>query len=396
VTRTFQLSLLLLLSLSMSACTQGPSPQSSGDKVPDILELKESRFEDLKGWTVDAQQEALSAFGQSCEKIKNLDDAKPLGSDPLLGTISDLKAVCQHLPDQDLSSPESARYFLETYFKPYALTNDGNTQGLYTGYYEPTLYGSEIKTSEYAIPLRTRPNDLVMVNLGEFRDELKGQRIAGRVVSGQLKPYEDRAGIEDGKLPRAQDIPLLWVNDAADAFFLQIQGSGVVVLPSGQTVRVGYDGQNGHPYTAIGKILIDRGELTKETVSMQAIREWMRGHPSEAKDLMRANKSYVFFRRLETDGPVGAQGVVLTAERSLAIDPVFLSYGLPVYLDIESPVQSDARIQRLVVTQDTGGAIKGPVRGDVFWGYGEQAASIAGVMKSKGQAWVLAPVRLSR
>jgi len=394
VTRGFPI-LALILSLFASACSQEPSLQSSLDKKQDVLVLKESRFEDLSGWTLDAQQQAVSALSKSCEKIKNMDSTRSLGSDPLLGTVGDLKTVCQQMSGQDLSSPESARYFLETYFKPFLLTNGGDAQGLFTGYYEPTLYGSEVKTSEYSIPLRARPSDLVMVNLGEFRDELKGQRIAGRVVSGQLKPYEDRAEIEDGKLPEAQDIPLLWVNDAADAFFLQIQGSGVVVLPNGQTVRVGYDGQNGHPYTAIGKILIDKGELTKENVSMQTIREWMRGHPSQAKDLMRTNKSYVFFRRLDTDGPVGAQGVVLTAERSLAIDPVFLSYGLPVYLDVENPVQPEGRMQRLVVTQDTGGAIKGPVRGDVFWGYGDRAASIAGVMKSKGQAWVLVPVKFA-
>lgn len=394
MSRRFQF-LTLTLSLFVSACSQELSLQSSLDKKQDVLILKESRFEDLNGWTQDAQQKAISAFSKSCEKIKNIDSARSLGADPLLGTVGDLRVVCQQMSGQDLGNAASARYFLETYFKPYLLTNNGDRQGLFTGYYEPTLYGSEVKTSEYNIPLRMRPSDLVMVNLGEFRDELKGQRIAGRVVSGQLKPYEDRGEIEDGKLPAAQDVPLLWVNDAADAFFLQIQGSGVVVLPNGQTVRVGYDGQNGHPYTAIGKILIDKGELTKENVSMQTIREWMHEHPSEAKDLMRTNKSYVFFRRLETDGPVGAQGVVLTAQRSLAIDPVFLPYGLPVYLDIENPIQPDSRIQRLVVTQDTGGAIKGPVRGDVFWGYGDEAASIAGVMKSKGQAWILAPVKFA-
>ncbi|MCB1557893.1 MAG: murein transglycosylase A [Alphaproteobacteria bacterium] len=386
---------LLILSLFfvVTGCSsnQEADPISLVDK--DQLVLKEARFSDLDGWTQDAQEQAAKALMRSCEKVRFLDPDRPLSGEVDIGRMADLQSVCQRLDSSILANAVNARYFFETYFQPFQLTNGGKEDGLYTGYYEPTLYGSEVQSKEFSIPLRARPSDLVMVNLGEFRDDLKGKRIAGRVVSGQLKPYEERGEIEDGKLPQGQDVPLLWVDNAADAFFLQIQGSGVVVLPDDVVVRVGYDGQNGHPYTAIGKVLLDRGELSKDNVSMQSIRQWMEAHPEQAKSLMRENKSYVFFRRLETDGPVGAQGVVLTPERSLAVDPVYLSYGLPLFLDVSHPLNETERIQRLVIAQDTGGAIKGPVRGDVFWGFGEYAASMAGVMKSRGQAWVLVPIK---
>ncbi|MEK7802701.1 MAG: MltA domain-containing protein, partial [Pseudomonadota bacterium] len=224
------------------------------------------------------------------------------------------------------------------------------------------------------------------VNLGDFRPEFKGQRIAGRVKDGYLKPYADRAAIEDGQLAKTVDTPLYWAKDAVDVFFLQIQGSGIVTLPNGDTARVGYDGQNGYPYTAIGREIIKRGALTKDNVSMDSIRAWLAANPIEGKEVMRLNQSYVFFKKLDTTGPVGAEGVVLTPERSLAVDHKFLPYGLPVFITADAP-----HLARLMVAQDTGGAIQGILRGDVFWGAGENAAVMAGPMKAKGQFWVLLP-----
>ena len=227
-----------------------------------------------------------------------------------------------------------------------------------------------------------------MVDLGAFRDELKGQRIAGRVKGGKLKPYESHKEIISGRLPPAQDNPLVWVDSAVDSFFLQIQGSGIVSLDDGTTMRVGYAGQNGHPYYAVGRELIKRGALTKDNVSMQSIREWMEHNPDEAQDLMTTNKSYVFFRELEGEGPLGGEGVALTAERSLAIDRSIVPYSMPVWID------TDITGGRLMVTQDTGGAIRGSVRGDYFWGYGSRAEAMAGSMKSKGRYWFLLPKAL--
>jgi membrane-bound lytic murein transglycosylase A len=234
-----------------------------------------------------------------------------------------------------------------------------------------------------------------MVNLGEFRDELRGQRIAGRVVDGTLKPYQDRTQIELGKLPKDQDRALLYVDSAVEAFFLQIQGSGVVTLPDGTTRRVGFDGQNGHVYSAVGGELIRRGHLTKDTVSMQSIKSWMEQNPAEARDVMRTNKSYVFFRFIDGDhtvsGPIGGEGIPLTAERSIAIDSGIYPYGIPFFLDAEHPLDGQQRLQRLMIGQDTGGAIRGGVRGDYFWGHGNAAERAAGPMKSSGRFWILRP-----
>lgn len=283
------------------------------------------------------------------------------------------------------------RAFFAQNFVPYQVTAGLNPTGTFTGYYEAALKGSLTRKGPYQYPLRARPNDLVMVNLGEFRDELKGQRIAGRVKGGKLKPYETHAEITAGRMPASQDKTLVWVDSAVDAFFIQIQGSGIVTLDNGRLMRVGYAGQNGHPYYAIGRELVKRGELAKRDVSMQSIRAWLDQNPDQAQDLMQTNKSYVFFKELKSEGPVGGQGVALTPMRSLAIDHSLVPYGMPVWVDIEPAVEGGSVIQRLMVTQDTGGAIRGPVRGDFFWGYGPQAEKMAGAMNSKGRYWFLLP-----
>jgi membrane-bound lytic murein transglycosylase A len=240
------------------------------------------------------------------------------------------------------------------------------------------------------VPLYRKPDDLVMVDLGEFRENLKGERIAGRVIDGRLRPYEDRTRIEGGAL-KGRDLEMVWVDDPVDAFFLHIQGSGRITLEDGSVMRVGYAGQNGHPYIAVGRELIARGVLTKENVSMQSIREWLHANPGEASGLMNKNPSFVFFRPLDGEGPLGAQGVALTPGRSLAVDRSFVPYGLPVWLDAQDPLDGAARVRRLMVAQDTGGAIRGPVRGDVFWGHGADAELRAGRMKSPGRYYLLIP-----
>ncbi len=230
-----------------------------------------------------------------------------------------------------------------------------------------------------------------MVELGDFRPELKGQRIAGRVLSGQLKPYEDRQAIMQGKIPNDQSLRFVYTDSPVDDFFLQVQGSGRIALDDGTSLRVVYDAQNGWPYTAIGRELLHRGELEKDNVSMQAIRAWLAAHPGQADEIMNLNKSYVFFRVLNGEGPTGAEGVALTPQRSLAIDHSRIPYGVPAWLDTEPPMDGQPPLRRLMVAQDTGGAIRGAVRGDVFWGYGPQAEDIAGHMKAHGDLWLLLP-----
>jgi membrane-bound lytic murein transglycosylase A len=368
----------------LTACV-GPSTISVEKEKP--LVLKQDNFSSLPGWGRDNFRGFDVAFSRSCEAISKKKDGY-LKQDPRWGSVEKWKQLCVRF---STLSPDSYKSFFETNFVPYKIFAGDEPQGLFTGYYEASLKGARTKHGPYQTPLRMRPDDLVMVDLGEFREELKGQRIAGRVNAGRLKPYEDRAAIEAGKLPKEQDVPLVWVDDPVDAFFVQVQGSGVVEMDDGSVMRIGYAGQNGHIYTAIGKTLIDRGALTKETVSLQTIRAWLEAHPQEAADIMNSNRSYVFFKELSGDGPIGGQGVALTPLRSLAVDYSLLPYGVPLWLDAAYPKEGYQNMQRMMVAQDTGGAIRGPVRGDVFWGYGALAEENAGVMKSQGQYWVLLP-----
>ncbi len=333
---------------------------------------------------------ALPALLRSCVRLARLPAEQMIGPEGAARPVAAWQSVCDEagkLPDRD---DAAARAFFERRFQPYAASNNGAAEGLFTGYYEPDLRGSRTRGGTYTVPLYGRPADMVNVDLGLFREEWRGRSVTGRVEGTTLKPYHDRAAIERGAIDSTAPA-LVWVDDKVDAFFLQVQGSGRVTLDDGSVLRVGYAAQNGHPYVAIGRELIARGELTRENVSMQSIRAWLRDHPDQAATIMNANPSFVFFRTLEGDGPLGAEGVALTPGRSLAVDRSFVPYGTPLWLDAEDPLDANLRVRRLMVAQDTGGAIKGPVRGDVFWGHGAEAAERAGRMKSPGRYWLLVP-----
>jgi membrane-bound lytic murein transglycosylase A len=244
------------------------------------------------------------------------------------------------------------------------------------------------------VPLYARPPELVTVDLGKFRQDLRGKRIAGRLEGGALAPLPDRAAIEKGALARRR-LELVWVDSPVDAFFLQIQGSGRVQLAEGGEMRVGYAADNGHPYTAIGRELVRRGVYQPKEVSMQSIRRWLESNPAEAGALMQVDASYVFFQKVEGEGPLGAEGVALTPGRSLAVDRGHWPLGVPLWLDGTAPSpregEPDRPLRRLLIAQDTGGAIRGPIRGDVFWGAGPEPEAIAGRMKNTGRLWVLLP-----
>ena len=338
-------------------------------------------FADLPGWNTDIHTPALVAFMKSCPPMVRRGVRG-------YGDVAVWREICKQARTVAANDHQGARRFFERNFYPAAVTGNDGPTGLITGYYEPELRGARQRSGPFNVPLHVRPPDLVTVSLGRFRDDLKGKQIAGRVVRGRLVPYPDRAGIERGAL-KNRKLELVWVDSAADAFFLHIQGSGRIRLPDGSIMRVGYAGTNGHPYTAIGRELIARGAVPREKISMQAIRGWLAANPADGARLMRTNKSYVFFRELTGDGPLGAQGVVLTPERSLAVDRRLLPLGLPVWLDTAEPDGTPFR--RLMVAQDTGGAIRGAVRADVFWGPGARAADRAGKMKSPGRYWFLIP-----
>ncbi len=263
-----------------------------------------------------------------------------------------------------------------------------------TGYYEPLLRGSRTRGKPYLQPVLGVPSDLLTIDLGSALPELKNMRLRGRLEGHKVVPYFTRAEIASREKDYT-DRTLLWVDDAVELFFLQVQGSGRVKLADGSTTRLAYADQNGHPYQSIGRLLVERGELSLEQASMQGIKQWVRTHPNRASELLNANPSYVFFREQpmkgnENDGPTGALGVPLTPERSIAVDPRHVPLGAPVFLSTSHP-DSATPLRRLVLAQDTGGAIRGVVRADLFWGFGAQAGAQAGRMKQQGQMWLLLP-----
>jgi membrane-bound lytic murein transglycosylase A len=357
---------------------------------PDRLTLAATDFDHLAGWRADNVGAALAALRKSCDAFARLAVDTAVGPGGLAGSAGDWRAPCAAASAVDAGDDAAARRFFETAFQPFRLANNAEGAGLFTGYYEAELRGSRRREGPFTTPLLKRPPDLVMVELGLFRPAWRGERIAGRVESGQLKPYASRAEIERGALAQ-RNLELFWVDDPVDAFFVQIQGSGRIRLSDGSTVRIGYDGQNGQSYVPIGRLLAERGELPRDAVSMQTIRAWLAAHPDAAAALMNQNPSYVFFREMSGDGPIGAQGVVLTAGRSLAVDRAFLPLGVPLWLDLEDAGEENGRLRRLVLAQDTGGAIRGPVRGDLYWGFGPQAAERAGTMKDRGTYYLLLP-----
>ncbi len=381
--------LLILIALALIAACVGPLDTDTDHR----LILAPANFNDLPGWQDDDLTAALPALRNSCARISRRDAKQPFGPLPEAGSYGKWHAACQALSETKQSA--ELRNVIESYFQPFEASAGKREEGLFTGYYEASLRGSRTKYGPYRYPLHTRPDDLVMVQLGDFREELKGQRIAGRVQNGNLKPYETRAEIVSGQWPYAAEndpgSPLAWVDSPVDAFFVQIQGSGVIELDDGSTMRIGYAGQNGHVYYAIGRELVKREELERDEVSMESIRNWLEANPDQANEVMNTNRSYVFFRESNRDGAIGGEGVVLTAGRSLAIDRSLIPYGTPLWVEIDPPIEGEDGLQRLMVAQDTGGAIRGAVRGDVYWGYGDRAAHMAGHMKSKGRYWLLLP-----
>jgi membrane-bound lytic murein transglycosylase A len=253
------------------------------------------------------------------------------------------------------------------------------------------LQGSRTWTPKFRYPLYAPPDDLLVVDLSTPYPELKGLRLRGRLDGNRVVPYFTRGEIESGKAP-VQGREIAWVENPLDLFFLQVQGSGRIRLESGDTMRVGYADQNGHPYRSIGKWLVERGELTLDKASMQGIKDWARDNPERLPELLAANPSYVFFRELpdQEGGPIGALGVPLTPERSIAVDPRAIPLGAPVWLASTRPNSSEI-LNRLVLAQDTGSAIRGNVRADFFWGFGDQAGALAGAMKQRGRMWLLLP-----
>jgi membrane-bound lytic murein transglycosylase A len=358
-----------------SKAPPAPADREAGLQAAKLL--RPASFADLPGWVHDDHASALAAFVRSCEALSARE------------AWSGICAAARAIPR---AQPAGARRFFEAHFRPYrALNHEGGDEGLITGYYEPLLHGSRSASARYRFPLYGVPDDLLVIDLSDMHPELKGRRIRGRLEGRRVVPYYSRAQI-DSKEPPVQAKVLYWVDDPIDLFFLHVQGSGQIRLDSGERVRVGYGDQNGHPYRSIGRFLIERGELAPDKASMQAIKDWARLNPDKLAEVLHYNDSYVFFRELPADlaGPLGALGVPVSAGRTLAVDPSHMPLGAPIYLATSWP-NTQRPLARLMMAQDTGSAIRGPLRGDFFWGYGEQAGVQAGRMRQSGRMWLLVP-----
>jgi membrane-bound lytic murein transglycosylase A len=299
-----------------------------------------------------------------------------------------LARVCELAAGVPPDDEAATRRFFQENFVPFAIASDTGESGLVTGYYEPIIRASRQRNEGYRHAIYGVPEDMVVVDLATVSPETRNLRLRGRVEGRRLVPYFSRAEIE----ARAPPAPVIaWAADAVELFFLQIQGSGQLELAEGGRIRVGYADQNGHPYRSLGRHLIDRGELTLEQASMQGIKAWAAANPNRLQEALNANASYVFFRELEArGGPLGALGVPLTSQYSLAVDRRYVPLGAPVYLATTYPA-SEAPLERLMAAQDTGGAIRGAVRADFYWGTGPEAGAQAGRMRQQGRMWLLWP-----
>ena len=360
------LPIFVLCALVLSACTT--RPPGIGSPV---------EWSSLESWESDNHGDAWDGFLKSCQKIGR----------------EQWREVCDLAKNSGELSDSEAREFFESHFEVRPVyAKDGETLGLITGYYEPLLKGNWERSEEYQYPLYGVPADLLVVDLGAVYPQLKGMRLRGKLVGNKVVPYHNRAQLdEDQELLQGAEI--LWVNSPVDLFFLHVQGSGLVELADGSIAAVGYAQQNGHPYQSIGKVLIEMGALEKEEVTLFTIRDWLKSNPDRLTEVLSKNPSYVFFelRDASADGPTGSLNVALTPRRSIAVDRNVIPLGAPVWLQTTLPNEEQSPLNQLMLAQDTGGAIKGHVRADVFWGRGGEAEKMAGLMKQPGELFVLLP-----
>lgn len=376
-----------ILPLVLASCST-TAPEKK-EPTEEAVRYEISDFQSIPAAKVEDWSAALKAFNVSCRS---------------LGKRKVWSEVCSEAASID---PSSAKSFFLNNFTPWQISKASigkqtgtvystSTTGLMTGYYEPLLEISEKKDREHSTPILSTPDDLIIVDLAELYPKLKGMRLRGKVVGRKLVPYDDRSGII--KRHDLEKYAVGWSNDPVGVFFLQIQGSGRLQTKDGRVIRVGYDDQNGHPYKAVGQWLVDKGYLKRHELSMQKIKHWAETHPKELDTLLNQNPSFVFFKTREVtdpdEGPIGAQGLPLTPRASVAVDRKYVPLGTPVLVSVKQDNPS-LEFVRPVVAQDTGGAIRGPIRFDYFWGFGPEAGANAGRQKSQAEAWLLLPKGVS-
>ena len=360
------------------ACPACPVPAR-----PVETKYQQTPYAQIPGWADALLAPGLRAFTSGCARI---------------AAATALRRACDAARALPVDDEAAARAFVEASFDAWALANaDGSAEGMVTGYYEPVLAGSRTRSERFRYPVYGLPADLVVVDLESVVSELKGLRLRGRIEGARVVPYWTRGEIEDraraeGEARGRFGAPVLaWVEDPVELFFLHIQGSGQIELGSGARLRLGYGEHNGHPYASIGRYLMQRGELGLEQTSMQGIKAWAAANPGRLREALDSNPSYVFFREMAPgNGPLGTLGAPLSAGYSLAIDPRSVPLGAPVFLATTMPLSSQP-LRRLMAAQDTGGAIRGAVRADFYWGTGNEAGALAGRMRQQGRMWVLWP-----
>jgi membrane-bound lytic murein transglycosylase A len=361
-----------------------PSPSPAPLPAAPAARYERATWSDLPEWGNGNQSDAWPAWQRGCNALRQ----------PVWQRLCAASTLIRN--DDALAWQR----FFEDNFTPYRLANpDGSTSGLVTGYYEPLLLGSRKRTARFRFPLYAPPPDLVAIDIVELNPELKDRRVRGRVLptpqGAKVVPYYDRAAIGAGQAP-VKGLEIAWVEDPVELFFLQVQGSGRIRLADGSLMRVGYADHNGHPYRSIGRWLIDAGELPPDQASMQGIKAWVKRNPERVNELLNQNPAFVFFREMPAgasdDGPVGSLNVPLTAGRSIAVDPRAIPLGAPVFLATTWPL-SPRSLSRLMFAQDTGSAIRGVVRADLFWGFGAEAAERAGRMNRREDVAVVAERR---
>jgi membrane-bound lytic murein transglycosylase A len=370
------LPLLLAIALLSACVTRKPAPDT-----PPMARFEPVAWAKLPGWRADDALAAWPAIVSSCGALH---------------ARVEWQSFCGAVVAASPGDADFVRSFVEQHLSPFRIVRltgrKRATHGLVTGYYEPLLRGSRERVEPFGTPLYRRPDELLVVELAALYPELKGKRVRGRLDGNKVVPFYTRAQTREA--PGLQGHEIVWIDDALDAFLLEVQGSWRVQLPDGETIRLQYADQNGQPYRSIGRYLVDQGVMKLEDVNMPAIRAWLAANPSRLREVLDSNPSVVFFTEGAladpSVGPKGAQGVPLTAGRSIAVDPTVVPLGAPVFLSTTYPA-TDLSLQRLVVAQDTGGAIRGPVRADLFFGFGAEAGAQAGMMKQDGEMWILWP-----
>ncbi|HDV5686979.1 TPA: murein transglycosylase A [Legionella pneumophila] len=362
--------------------------------------FRQVSFKHLPGWENAQLKKSLETFQTSCRAFLKQNPERVVGTEQIDLQAKDWHPACRAALKINPVDEQSSKVFFEKWFAPVEFYDDKPVKGLFTGYYMPLIKGSYTKSEEFSIPIYELPSNLVTVDLGLFLPNLKNKKIIGRIAGNKVVPFYTREEINKGAIKSTARV-LVWIHSPVDRLFLEIQGSGIIELEDGKRIFIGYDGQNGAPYTAIAGVLIKKGIMTKHNASMQRIKKYLEAHPKQMDKIINQNKSFVFFRKLSLEAALGSQGVALTPGYSLAIDKQWIPMGAPLWLNTTRPDSKNPDVnkpmQRLMIAQDTGGAIRGKVRGDVFWGGGDKATLIAGHMKNEGHYWLLLPAHaLSR